>query len=811
MLCDVLLQHELQGLLPIIVAQAGDHISNQGINGCRNDNTMDDSIHEDVRNVNVNNGQNGCSYKDFVACMPKEFDATEPPIIHSVILKGGVLTDEAVRNGSLKRNGEKRGENIKEGNVRGDNKKARTGKVFVIITTLLGKSTRVRHPNVQTAISTITSRRLVMCAQTSGGGSWGEWGVMRVAEKWGIRVYRGLAGKLGLGEQWLYSILKLKNGSLKRNGGESSKEGNVKGDNKRARTGMGVLTRTLWHACRRNLMVTGAVAYIRWVEKMEAVQDISGCGDNQKVKYSAGLLIGKALAWWNSKASPSLGYPRDQKGYKVRNGSLKRNGEKRGENIKEGNVRGDNKKARTGKVFVIITTLLGKSTRVRHPNVQTAISTITSRRLVMCAQTDLAKDCRAGPRMVNPLNVRNPTVARGGHGNNGNPARGRAFVMGAEEARQDLNIVTGTFSLNNHYATMLFDSGADYSFVSTTFMPLLDIKPNSLGVDWLSKHRGKIVFHERVVQISLRHGEMLRVYGEWPEEKVKHLMSAKAEEPKLEDITIIQNFFEEDHEMHLGLILDLLKEEKLYAKFSKCEFWWREVQFLRHVVNSDGIHVDPSKIEAIKNWEASKSPTEGDEQEMAFQTFKDKLYNAPVLALLDGPEEFMVYYDASCQGLGCMLMQRGKVIAYASRWLKIHEKNYTTHDLELVTMIAKSLPILTQKNKKYVWGDEQEMAFQTLKDKLCNAPILTLPDGPEDFVTELFSDHDCKIRYHPGKANVVADELSIKERNKPRRVRAMNMTIQSSIKSKIQAAQNEALGCQCTNRNSTRVRRTDKT
>ncbi|GKA29713.1 putative reverse transcriptase domain-containing protein [Tanacetum coccineum] len=179
-----------------------------------------------------------------------------------------------------------------------------------------------------------------------------------------------------------------------------------------------------------------------------------------------------------------------------------------------------------------------------------------------------------------------------GRGNNGNPARGRAFMMGADEARQGPNIVTGTFSLNNHYATMLFDSVANYNFVSTTFVPLLDIEPNSLGfsyeieivsgqlveinkiirgykmeieghtfdidlipfrhgsfdviigIDWLSRHRSEIVCHERVVRIPLPHGEMLRVFGEWPKEKVNRLMSAKAEDPKLKDITIVRNFFE---------------------------------------------------------------------------------------------------------------------------------------------------------------------------------------------------------------------------------------------------------------------------
>ncbi|GKF61183.1 putative reverse transcriptase domain-containing protein, partial [Tanacetum coccineum] len=115
-----------------------------------------------------------------------------------------------------------------------------------------------------------------------------------------------------------------------------------------------------------------------------------------------------------------------------------------------------------------------------------------------------------------------------------------------------------------------------------------------------------------------------------------------------------------------GLVLDLLKKDKLYAKFSKCEFWLQEVQFLGHVINGDGIHVDPSKIEVVKNWEArfiedfskivkpvtvltqkSKMFDLGEEQENAFQTLKDKLCTTLVLALPDGPEDFVVYCDAS--------------------------------------------------------------------------------------------------------------------------------------------------------------------
>ncbi|GJY08973.1 putative nucleotidyltransferase, ribonuclease H [Tanacetum coccineum] len=186
------------------------------------------------------------------------------------------------------------------------------------------------------------------------------------------------------------------------------------------------------------------------------------------------------------------------------------------------------------------------------------------------------------------------------------------------------------------------------------------------------------------------------------------------------DDILVYSRTQEEHVEHLRLVLELLKKEKLYAKFSKCEFWLREVQFLRHVINGNGIHVNPSKIEAVKNWKAPRTLTEvrsflglagyyrrfienfskiaksltiltqksktfewGEEHELAFQTLKDKLCNAPVLALPDRPEDFVVYCDTSRIGLGCVLMQRGKVIAYVSRQLKIHEENYTTHDLEL--------------------------------------------------------------------------------------------------------------------------------
>ncbi|GJU10424.1 reverse transcriptase domain-containing protein [Tanacetum coccineum] len=328
---------------------------------------------------------------------------------------------------------------------------------------------------------------------------------------------------------------------------------------------MGVHTRSLWHVSRRTLM---------------------------KVKYFAGLLIDfKALMKESVTdrfplrlaTSPHLS-PKDQKDRTVRNGSLKNSVWKRGydgEPSKEGNVKGDNKRARTRKHFA-------KDCRTgpKMVNPLNARNPTAARgECYECGGTDHYKSAclrlnrapgQGGNRPNQALAIEgglgrgnNGNLARGrafhqdkkenrpnqalaieggqSRGNNGNPARGRAFVMGAEEARQDPNIVTGTFSLNNHYATMLFDSDADYSFVSTTFMPLLDIKPSSLGfsyeieiaseelveinkvirgckleieghtfdidlipfghesfdvitgIDWLSRHRAEIVCHERVV------------------------------------------------------------------------------------------------------------------------------------------------------------------------------------------------------------------------------------------------------------------------------------------------------------------------
>ncbi|GJY90653.1 putative nucleotidyltransferase, ribonuclease H [Tanacetum coccineum] len=259
------------------------------------------------------------------------------------------------------------------------------------------------------------------------------------------------------------------------------------------------------------------------------------------------------------------------------------------------------------------------------------------------------------------------------------------------------------------------------------------------------------------------------------------------------DDILIYSKTREEHVEHLRLVLELLKKEKLYAKFSKCEFWLREVQFLGHVINGLAGYYHRfienfSKIAKSLTILTQKCKTFdwGEEQELAFQTLKDKLCNAPVLALPDGPEDFVVYCDASGIGLGCVLMQRGKVIAYASRQLKIHEKNYTTHDLELgaVVFALKIWRHYLYGTKSVIYMDHKSLQHIFSQKEL---------NMRQRRWIELFSDYDCEIRYHPGKANVVADALSRKERVKPKRVRAMNMILQSSIKDRILTAQKEVV------------------
>ncbi|GJW15215.1 putative reverse transcriptase domain-containing protein [Tanacetum coccineum] len=491
-------------------------------------------------------------------------------------------------------------------------------------------------------------------------------------------------------------------------------------------------------------------------------------------------------------------------------------------------------------------------------------------------------------------------------------AQGRAYLLRDRNAHQDPNVVTGMFLLNQYLARVLFDSGADKSFISLSFASMLKILPITInafydikmadrnlvstntvikvatltllnqpfeiylmpiklgsfdvviGMDWLSKHHAKILCDEKVVHIPIN-GQTLII----------RVMEKKSDEKKLEDIPVVREFpdvfpedlpglppvlqtgalsdqvlrlgelliddlfdqlqgssvyskinlrsgyhqlrvrdedipkttfrtrykhyefqvmpfgltnapavfmdlmnrvckpyldkfvivfvddiliyshKEEEHAKHLRIILELFRKEKLYAKFSKCDFWIRIVQFLGHLIDSQGLHVDPAKIKAVKNWETPTTPTEV-RQFLGLAGYNRRFIEAPILALLEGNDDFP------------------------------HEENYTTHDLELgaVVFAIKIWRHNLYGTKCTVFTDHKSLQH-ILHQKDLNLR--------QRRWLELLTDYDYEIRYHPEKVNVVADALSQKKQIKPLRVRSLIMTIHPKLPSQILKAQNEAL------------------
>jgi hypothetical protein len=253
------------------------------------------------------------------------------------------------------------------------------------------------------------------------------------------------------------------------------------------------------------------------------------------------------------------------------------------------------------------------------------------------------------------------------------------------------------------------------------------------------------------------------------------------------DDILIYSKSKAEHAKHLRIVLQRLRDHKLYAKFSKCEFWLDSVKFLGHTISKDGISVDPRKVQEVMDWKPPKSVHQirsflalagyyhrfipdfsriakpmtellkkgvkfvwSEECDQAFLTLRKHL---TVLTQPDMSKPFEVFCDASGTGLGCVLMQENRVTAYASRALRTHEKNYPTHHLELAA-VAHALKLwwhYLMGNHCNIYTDHKSLKYIFTQSDLNMRQRRWL---------ELIKDYDLEVHYHPGKADVIVDALS---------------------------------------------------
>ncbi|GJW93567.1 putative reverse transcriptase domain-containing protein [Tanacetum coccineum] len=329
------------------------------------------------------------------------------------------------------------------------------------------------------------------------------------------------------------------------------------------------------------------------------------------------------------------------------------------------------------------------------------------------------------------------------------------------------NRIEGKKSSRLMLSPQLETVGADKSFVSMSLASMLNIPPIILdttydiewpmetyfdvviGMDWLSKYHARIICDKKVVHIPID-GETLIIRGAAPVARAPYRLAPSemqelsdqlqelADRVFINDI-LIYSRNKEEHADHMRIILELLKKEKLYAKFSKCDLWISIVQFLGHVIDSQGIHVDPAKIEAVKNWASPTTPTKGENQESAFQLLKQKLCEAPILALPEGNNDFVIYCDASLQDYDCEIPYHpGKANVEADALTQneaIKEENIEVENLRRMDKAFKVRPDGTWCIKNQSWLP----LFGNLRDLI------------------IHESHKLKYSIHPGSDKMYQD------------------------------------------------------
>ncbi|GKA69143.1 putative reverse transcriptase domain-containing protein [Tanacetum coccineum] len=663
----------------------------------------------------------------------------------------------------------------------------------------------------------------------------------------------------------------------------------------------------------------GVVGLTRWIEKMESVFNISGCAIENQVKFATCTLLGAALTWWNGQIR-TLGPEAYSMTWEVLKKKITDKYCLQGE-IKKLEIELWNLKVKGNDVptyikrFQELTLICTKFVANETEKVDKYISGLPNNIYRNVKQTDNKRkaddasrnnhDLQQQPfkrqnvaKVYNigsgkkkqyggslPKSYGNTNVANTQKGNGANPKGnfGNAEKKGNASRDPNSNVVTGTFLLNNRYASILFDTGADRIFISTMFSSLIDIAPTPLensydveladgkivgvntimrgctlnflnhpfnidlmpvelgnfnviiGMDWLRRCHAVIVCDEKLVRVPYGNETLIFRGNESNDGRESRLtiiscskaqeymakgcqiflaqISAKKEEDKskgkqLKDIDLIPGTAPVARAPYRLAPSEMKELSEQLQELSDKNFirpssspWGAPVLFVKKKDGSFRMCIDYRLAGYYQRFiegfsKIAKSMTKltqkgikfdwGEKEENTFQLIKQKLCSAPILALPEGSEDSMVYCDASHKGLGVVLMQREKVIAYASRQLKTHEKNYTTHDLELGSVVF-SLKIWRHYlygTKSTVFTDHKSLQYILDQKELNMRQRRWL---------ELLSDYDCDIRYHPGKANVVADALSHKERIEPLRVRALVMTIGLDLPKQILKAQIEAV------------------